>query len=56
MSNKVYEKDLSEIIMNRLINRYNAIYYNDEKENIGNKIYHIRKVNVVLDSFFDDYF
>ena len=56
ISNKVYEKDLSEIIMNRLINRYNAIYYNDEKENIGNKIYHIRKVNVVLDSFFDDYF
>ena len=28
-SDKIYEKDFSEIIINRLINRYNAIYQND---------------------------
>ena len=56
MCNKVYEKDFSEIIINRLINRYKAIYYHDEKENLDIQKYHIRKLNVVLDSFFDDYF
>jgi hypothetical protein len=56
MCNKVYEKDFSEIIINRLINRYKAIYYHDEKENLAIQKYHIRKLNVVLDSFFDDYF
>jgi hypothetical protein len=55
-SDKIYEKNFSEIIINRLINRYNAIYQNDEKVNLPNKKYHIRKLNVVLDSFFDDYF
>ena len=55
-SDKIYEKNFSEIIINRVINRYNAIYQNDEKVNLPNKKYHIRKLNVVLDSFFDDYF
>ena len=54
-SNKIYNDELTDDIIERLINRYKSIYQNDEKENIQNKKFHIRKLNVVLGTFFDDF-
>jgi hypothetical protein len=53
---KIYEEELTDNITERLINRYNAIYQNDEKENLQYGKFNIRKLNVVLETFFDDYF
>jgi hypothetical protein len=51
-ASKIYEEEFSEDIIERLINRYKAIYKND----IINGKYNIRKLNITLETFFEDYF
>ena len=55
-SDKIYDDELTDDIIERLIKRYNGIHQNDEKDNIQNKKYHIRKLNMVLETFFDDFY
>ncbi len=54
-SEKIYDDELTDDIIEKLIKRYYGIYQNDEKDNVQNTLFHIRKLNIVLESFFDDY-
>ena len=54
-SKKIYDDELTDDIIEKLIKRYYGIYQNDEKDNVQNKLFHIRKLKFVLESFFDDY-
>ena len=54
-SEKIYDDELTDDIIEKLIKRYYGIYQNDEKDNVQNKLFHIRKLNIVLESFFDNY-
>ena len=50
----VFIQDFYEILVDRLILRYNAIYNKDEESNIIEGKYRFRKMRIILESFFDE--
>ena len=52
--NSVYIQDFCESLGERLVLRFNAIYQNYETENIIMGKYRLKKMKIVLESFFDE--
>ena len=48
-----YVESFSENLGDKFIRRYNALYQNEEKNNILEKKYRLRKLKIILESFFD---
>ena len=48
-----YIENFSENLGDKLIMRYKAVYKNEEKDNISEGNYRIKKLRIVLESFFD---
>ena len=48
-----YVESFSENLGDKFIRRYNALYQNEEKNNILEKKYRLRKLIITLESFFD---
>ena len=51
--NAIYIQDFCEDLGERLVIRYNAVYKTDEEINIMSDKFKLRKMNVILQSFFD---
>ena len=52
-SYSAYIEGFSENLGEKLIKRYNAVYNNEEKNNITEKKYNVKKMRIILESFFD---
>lgn len=51
----IKEKEISNDIIAQLIVRYEMIYYNEENSNIMNRLYNIKKLGTILETFFSHY-
>ena len=50
----IYIRDFCEILGEKLVIRFNVVYKRDEEDNILLGKYRLRKMKIILDSFFDD--
>ena len=54
-SSIIKEKETSNDIIDQLVIRYEIIYFNEEKNNIMNGLYNIKKLGTILETFFSHY-
>lgn len=54
-SSLIKEKEISNDIIQQLVIRYEMIYSNEEKQNIMNGLYNIKKLGTILETFFSHY-
>ena len=50
----IYINNFCEILGERLVVRFNAVYKNNEEKNISNGKYRFKKMKIILESFFDN--
>ena len=50
----IYINNFCEILGERLVVRFNAVYKNNEEQNILNGKYRFKKMKIILESFFDN--
>lgn len=51
----IKEKEISSDIIDQLVVRYEIIYFNEEKNNIMNGLYNIKKLATIIETFFSHY-
>lgn len=54
-SSLIKEKEIANDIIQQLVIRYEMIYSNEEKQNIMNGLYNIKKLGTILETFFSHY-
>ena len=54
-SSLIKEKEITNDIIQQLVIRYEMIYSNEEKQNIMNGLYNIKKLGTILETFFSHY-
>ena len=51
----IKEKEISSDIIDQLVVRYEIIYFNEEKNNIMNGLYNIKKLATIIETFCSHY-